>query len=116
MIRAGNLRWRLAVSAKTVALNPIAQEVVTWSPLATISGERLASQRGEREELKPNSPDHGPGTPGVATARYRVRWRPDLALEQRVVVGGLAYVITGIEEPDLRESLILTLSGDGSAG
>lgn len=109
-IDAGALDRQLLIEAATKTRDAAGQTVETWSTLATIRGQRLALRQNQKAEARPTAVDKGPGIALVATARYLVRWRSDLQIGMRVTVDGSIMFIDAIEQPDRRQTVILTIS------
>lgn len=111
IVKSGSLDRVILIEKPTKSRSAVAQEIDTWSALATIRGQRLDLRWTQQVELKPGGENKGPGRSLVATARYLIRYRSDLTIGQRATVDGGTYTISAIEEQDRRQTIILTLAG-----
>lgn len=78
------------------------QEIATFE---TVS----ASIPAQRLEMRTQDAARAGGRDTFAMARFLIRWRGGIATAMRVRSDGKLYDIIGIEEPDRRKTLVLTL-------
>ena len=89
-MRAGSLSHRVALERLEEVLQPSGEAVLTWTAYATVWGERVTL--GAEEFLT------GPGEGERRSAVFRIRWRSDVRLADRIVHDGAAYGLTEIVE------------------
>ncbi len=77
------------------------QAIATYATVATIYAQRL--------EMRTQDAARAGGRETFAMARFLIRWRANIGTTMRIRVDGLLYDIIGIEEPDRRATLILTV-------
>ena len=90
MIRAGSLSHRITLERRSETLTASGEAVPTWLPFGfehaqrvTLTAEEFLSGMGEAEKR---------------VAVFRIRWRGDLRLADRIVADGIAYGLTEIVE------------------
>lgn len=87
--------------APSYAENAFGQEIAEHAVLAIVWGQRLEMRTQDAARLGEID--------AYAVSRYLVRWRPDLRTAMRIEVDGRVHDIVGIDEPDRRATMILTL-------
>lgn len=104
MIAAGKLDRVITVERAAETVAPSGAVSQTWTPVATIRAELV--QQSTEEFLA------GTAEGARNTAVFRVRWRSDLKLGDRIIHAGLAYELKEIAEIGRRVGLELrTVSG-----
>ena len=101
-VDAGKLDRRLIVQSQTRTQDDFGQQTDVWSTLATTQAQRL--------ELRTADVAGNAGRDVEVDAKFLIRYRAGLAVGQRAIVDGTTYVITSIDEPDRRATLVLTVA------
>ena len=104
-IKAGKLRKRVTVQAKTAAADAYGEMVETWAESAVVWGELTALLTGTREAFGAS------GMQFEARVNYqcRMRHRALSPTTNRLVIDGKTFEITGVMDPDGRGSEILAM-------
>ena len=89
-MRAGSLSHRVALERLEEVLQPSGEAVPTWTPYAAVWAERVTLSA---EEFLT-----GMGEGERRAAVWRIRYRPDVRLADRIVHDGAAYGLTEIVE------------------
>jgi SPP1 family predicted phage head-tail adaptor len=113
-INAGKLDRRLEIlSRSSVGTSPALQDALgqlqdglgqvldTWTPTASTYAQRL--------ELRTQDAARAGSRDTFAVSRFLIRYRRDLTTSARVRVDGILYDIRAIDEPDRRETMVLTV-------
>lgn len=103
MIDAGKLDRRVELLTKTTTRDAAGQPIDTWSTVATVPAERLT--------LRSMDIRSSAGVETVPDAKYRIRWRAGVSTAMRATVDGSTFNVIGVDDPDRRTSLIITLQG-----
>ena len=90
MIRAGSLSHRVTLERLEEAVGASGEAVATWTPYAELWAERVTLTA---EEFLA-----GMGEAERRSAVWRIRWRPDVRLADRLVHDGFAFGLTEIVE------------------
>jgi len=101
IIDAGKLDRRISILAKSVNRDAAGQQTETWDVAADICAQRL--------DLVAIDVEREAGRDAVANARYLIRYRTGIDNHNRVRVGTTDFAIVGIDEPDRRATMVLTL-------
>lgn len=101
IIDAGKLDRSLELSTKTVTRDAAGQPIEAWTVVATVPAQRLA--------LRAIDIRSSAGIETVPDAKYLIRWRAGVSTAMRATVDGTTFVVTGVDTPDRRISLVLTL-------
>ncbi|WP_075219452.1 phage head closure protein [Acuticoccus yangtzensis] len=99
MITAGKLDRTIILSRRTLSKDRIGATVETWSEYATTHAERVTNTT--RDFLRAE----GEGAEGIVV--FRLRWRPDVSLEDRVAMDGRTFEIIEAVELGRRRGLEL---------
>ena len=90
MIRAGSLSHRVSLERLEEAVGASGEVVATWTAYAEVWAERVTLTA---EEFLA-----GMGEGERRSVVFRIRWRPDVQLSDRIVADGIAYGLTEIVE------------------
>lgn len=98
--QAGRLRHRIRIQEKATTLDDLGEPVNSWADVAAVWSDKMALRQrefvaagGEQQEV---------------TVVYRIRWRPDINVQMRVIDGGTALNIRqAIDETGARRTLTL---------
>ena len=90
VIRAGSLSCRVSLERRSETLTASGEAVPTWLPYAVAHAQRVVLST---EEFLT-----GPGEGERRSVVFRLRWRPDVRLADRLVHDGIAYGLTEIVE------------------
>lgn len=97
-MKAGNLDRRITLYHRAMSQDAQGQQVETWpAAYATVWAEKL-DVRG-REYFAAQ------GVQGDLSTRFRIRWRSDVLVTDRLTLDGLEYGITQVSEIGRREGL-----------
>lgn len=102
-IESGKLDRRVELLAPIMKQNDIGEVLEQWTAVATFWAQRL--------ELRTVDVARTSGTDDVARGRYLIRYRNDLSTDLRVAIDGVVHAITGIDEPDRRSTMIISVEG-----
>ncbi|VWX51761.1 phage head closure protein [Novosphingobium sp. 9U] len=102
-IESGKLDRRVELLAPMMKQNDIGEVLEQWCAVANFWAQRL--------ELRTVDVARTSGTDDVARGRYLIRYRDDLSTNLRVAIDGTLYAITGIDEPDRRTMMIISVEG-----
>jgi SPP1 family predicted phage head-tail adaptor len=106
-MRAGRLDRLVTLGKRTVAsLDSYGEEQVTWADVQVWA---------ERRELRGDEKWGAQQVIGTAACTYRIYYRTDLDVEDRLVDDSVTYDIHAISEIGRREGLELTCSARGEA-
>lgn len=114
-ILAGKLDRRMSILApdhSTATVEPyqdalgqvqdgLGQVVEEWTPQAQTYAQRL--------ELRTSDATRAGGRDTFAVSRFLIRYRTDITTRHRVEVDGILFDILSIDEPDRRETMVLTV-------
>jgi SPP1 family predicted phage head-tail adaptor len=93
-VRAGELRHRVTIQGRTITRNSYGEEKVDWMPVATVWAE--VTDLSGREYFAAQQ------VQAEVTTRIRIRYRPGVAPEMRVVAGARTFDILAVLDPDGR--------------
>ena len=99
MIIAGNLDRRIILKRRTVEKDRYGAEIEAWTEYADTRGERVTNSA--RDFLRAE------GEGSETAAVFRVRWRPDVSLEDQASVDGRDFDIVEIVEIGRKRGLEL---------
>jgi len=99
MIETHKLEHAIEISRRSVTVNRLGEDVEAWLPIAGIRAERVNTT--SRDFLR------GGGEGEEAFAVWRVRYRDDITLEDRVVHKGREFDIVEMIEIGRRNGLEL---------
>ena len=100
-VRIGDLDRKITIQSVSETLDSETNHsVLTYSTLATVWAKRLKVQSNESYEAKQQV--------AVNVVRYLIRYRTGITERMRIVDNGSTYEISGIEEIDRKNTLILT--------
>jgi len=102
-IESGKLDRRVELLANLQRQNDIGEVIDVWTATASFWAQRL--------EMRTVDVARTSGTDDVARGRYLIRYRDDLSTDLRVAIDGVVHAITGIEEPDRRTTMIISVEG-----
>lgn len=102
-LESGRLDRRIELLAPTMKQNGIGEVIEQWVAVASFWGQRL--------ELRTVDVQRSTGTDDVARGRYLIRYRSDLTADLRVTIDGIVHTITGVDEPDRRTTMIISVEG-----
>ena len=111
MIDAGKLDRKLQLLSLSPGRDEFGQPQNTWTVVATLWGQRLTLSQADIARKPGSSENAEVVRRSVRIGKYLIRWRADITDTMRVRIDGLDYAITGIDEPDRRQSLTLTVEG-----
>ncbi|WP_294196524.1 phage head closure protein [uncultured Sphingomonas sp.] len=100
-IDAGKLDRKLEIMTATVTKNTFGEKVTSWTVSATTWAQRLEIRSADSARAALHQT--------IVTARVLLRYRTGLEAGQRVRLDGTDYIVTAIDEPDRRATLILML-------
>lgn len=102
-MRSHKLDRVITIQTKTTSQNEYGDVTEGWADVATVHAQRLEARTSDflRAESE--------GTEALRV--YRIRWRPYLALDDRVIEGGSEFNIKSIVELGRREGLELRCEG-----
>lgn len=96
-MRAGKLDRRVTIRRKTITHDTYGEEIETWTDLYTVWGSKYEPRAGE-------TVDAGELRAAHTDARIRIRHTDDAPkAEDRMIVDGLEYGITGVREIQRRQ-------------
>ena len=98
-MRAGSLDRRLTILRRTLARNAYGEQVEEFETLDTVWAAKLDTTGRELFTAK--------GTIGENSTRFRIRYRSDLYLTDRLSYNGTEYDITQIAELGRKDGLEL---------
>ena len=98
-MRIGKLDRRATLQRRVLTPNTQNEQVESWTDYATVWAEKL-DLRG-REFYAANQEQ------GEVTTKFRIRYRSDVLMTDRIVCDGLTYDITSIAEVGRRQVLEL---------
>lgn len=100
-MKAGKLDRTLTILNASTARNSVGEETVSTSSLGDIAAEKmnLTLKDVQRAQLHTTPID----------AKFRIRWRDDITIIDRIQHDGVTYEIVAIDEIGRREGLFLTL-------
>jgi len=101
MMKAGKLDRTITLLRATGTQDEFGQEVVGTTTLASVAAEKLNLTLKDVQRAQLNT------TP--IDAKFRIRWRSDVTIKNRVQHEGVTYVIVAIDEVGRRSGLLLTL-------
>ena len=101
-MRAGELDRRITVQSATTTTNAVGQDVKTWTDYKTIWAK--VKEENPSERIRANRVD------ARMTYVITTRYRTDLTTDMRIVYGGNALDIHGIQEIGRKEGLLITAS------
>lgn len=96
-MRAGKLDRRIVLQAFTTTQDGYGEENESWSTFATVWAQVMPFTGRERFVADQVS--------GEADTRFRIRWRSDIDVTQRIVYDGDTYDIEGVIEIGRHEGL-----------
>ncbi|WP_336869474.1 phage head closure protein [Sphingomonas sanguinis] len=73
------------------------------------SFRQIASLYAQRLELRTQDAARAGGRDTYSTARYLIRYRPDITTAMRVQIDDTEFDIVAIDQPDRRQTMVLTL-------
>lgn len=100
---SGRLDRRITLLRKSVTTGDFNDEVVTWSPIATVWAEK--KDISDRERLQARE------TTAEITTRFRIRWSQVVRYvdpEHRIEYDGRTYEIFSVKEVGRRDGLEIT--------
>jgi SPP1 family predicted phage head-tail adaptor len=100
-IESGKLDRKLELLTRAAVRDELGQEISSFESVITIWAERL--------EMRTQDAARAGGRETFAMARYLIRWRDNLDTGMRIRTDGKLYDVLGIEEPDRRTTMIITL-------
>jgi len=104
-VKAGRLRKRVTIQAKTAAADAYGEMVETWADAATVWGSLEPLLTGTREAFAAA----GAQMQAKVTYQCRMRWREVSPATNRLIIEGVTYEVTGVMDPDGRKAEILAL-------
>jgi SPP1 family predicted phage head-tail adaptor len=107
MIQAGKLDRRITIQERTAVQDGAGGETVTWVDRATVWAAKM--DVSGREQLMAHQ------MVPTDLVRFRIRYRSDVAMTDRVVYDGVAYNIQHKAEIGRREGLELLATLPGEA-
>jgi SPP1 family predicted phage head-tail adaptor len=96
-MQAGRLDRRITIEQKAVTRGPSGTEKKTWTTLAKVSAE--VRPKTGREVFTAGQ------VAGEADTLFRIRWRTNVTVENRIVFDGRKYDITSVAEMGRRQGL-----------
>jgi SPP1 family predicted phage head-tail adaptor len=103
IIDAGKLDRRVELLTKTTTRDAAGQPIDAWIVSATVPAQRL--------NLRSTDIRSSAGVETVPDAKYLIRWRAGVTTAMRATIDGITYSVVGVDEPDRRATLVLTLQG-----
>lgn len=100
-IESGKLDRKIELMNVVVTTDEFKQRIKSFAVVATLYAQRL--------EMRTQDVARAGVRDAHAVARYLIRWRADISTAMRVVIDGKPFDIVGVDEPDRRTTLILTV-------
>lgn len=100
-IESGKLDHKLDILTPVTVRDEYGEEISTFTKVATIYAQRL--------EMRTQDAARAGGRETFAMARFLIRWRRDLDTGARILVDNKTYDVIGIDEPDRRTTMVLTV-------
>jgi SPP1 family predicted phage head-tail adaptor len=101
-MNAGDLDRRVTLERATVTLDAFGGETQTWATLAEVWAQAMPVSDGEKWRAAEVA--------ATISTRFRIRWRADLRVGDRLIYDGRVFDIIGVKEIGRREGLEITAS------